>query len=122
MNAPVRLLNLQDCADLLGVDESTVRRQIRAGALVSSPIGRRILVHPADLVAYQQALRCPSQSAPMVPISSPFVTLASDIERLIGTGRTKKRGRTNVRSSRKSAHLHAVPNQNTRSPTVSRAG
>lgn len=112
MTEPVRLLDLTACAELLSVDESTVRRQIRAGALVASPIGRRILVHPADLADYQQRIRCLSTAAPMVPTSSPFATTANDIERLLGLGRTKTPANTNVRSKRKSATLRVVANRN----------
>lgn len=109
---PVRLLDLEACAALLGVDESTVRRQIRAGVLVASPIGRRILVHPADLADYQQRIRCPSIDATMDPTLSPFAMLGNDIERLIGAGRTKTRGSTSGRCKHKSATLRVVESRN----------
>lgn len=112
MSNPVRLLDLHACAELLCVDESTVRRQIRAGELVASPIGRRILVHPTDLADYQQRLRCPSADARMVPTSSPFATTASDIERLIGAGRIKTRGSTSALCRPKSATLRVVESRN----------
>ena len=56
---PVRLLDLKACAEYLGVEATTVRRRIKAGELVASPIGRRILVHPDDLAAYQLKIRRP---------------------------------------------------------------
>jgi hypothetical protein len=109
---PVRLLSLSDSATLLGVDESTVRRQIKAGELVASPIGRRILVHPCDLADYQQRLRCPSPNAKTAATSSPFATTASELERLIGTGRTKMPASTNGRCRGKSATLRVVGSPN----------
>jgi excisionase family DNA binding protein len=43
------LLSVAQVAEHLGIHEQTVRKLIRAGDLVATPIGRRVLVHPREL-------------------------------------------------------------------------
>lgn len=52
-----QLLSTADVSKALGVAEITVRRLIRSGELARIKIGKRTLVHPADVVAFVDARR-----------------------------------------------------------------
>lgn len=50
------LLSVQEAATRAGVSTTTMKREIAAGHLRSSLVGRRRLVHVADLAAYAATL------------------------------------------------------------------
>ena len=52
-----KMLSVLDIADSMGVHEQTVRKYIRVGDLVATPIGRRILVHPDDYADFLERHR-----------------------------------------------------------------
>ena len=53
----VGLLSVNQVAEQLGLHEQTVRKLIRKGDLVATPIGRRVLVHPVDLESFVERHR-----------------------------------------------------------------
>ncbi|MEJ7791836.1 MAG: helix-turn-helix domain-containing protein [Gaiellaceae bacterium] len=55
-----QLLSTADVSKALGVAEITVRRLVRSGELVRIKVGRRTLVHPADVIAFVDARRAKS--------------------------------------------------------------
>ena len=59
----VGLLSVVQVAEQLGIHEQTVRKLIRSGDLVATPIGRRVLIHPADLENFVERHRAISIDA-----------------------------------------------------------
>ncbi len=53
----VRLLSVAEVADQLGISIDQVRRYIRRKELTAVRFGRRVLVHPDDLVAFIESHR-----------------------------------------------------------------
>lgn len=125
-SAPERALTMAEAAAMCACSPKTLRRAVKSGILTTIPVGsgtRKRAVLPSDLAAYQRRIRqCQSPAAKTAPTWSPFVTTASELERLIGAGRTKTRASTNGCSNRKPATLRVVASRNGCSRMPSPAG
>jgi hypothetical protein len=110
------VLTFGEAANELGFDTPKVLRQaakdgrLRVHRFGKGPKSDRIF--RADLEAFKRAAPCPYTPESQADTWSPFVTTASDIEKLLGAGRTKTRANTNGRSTRKSATLRVVGSRN----------
>lgn len=75
------LLSIADCADLAGVSDKTLRRDIHDGKLTVTRIRGRIKIAPSDWEAYLQKCR----SAVTVQAGKPaFSTMGVGLEKLLG--------------------------------------
>jgi len=94
MTTALRLLTMNQVADLLGTSKSSAIRLAKAGKLKVVPLGlsaRSWRVHPADLDAFinQSRQTCPSTNATArIKLSSG--TPARSIADLLATGRKPK--------------------------------
>ncbi len=65
LQLPSRLTyTVQEAASLLGVHEESLRREIRAGRLVASRLGRKLLIPVENLEEYIKKGQSVSQEAP----------------------------------------------------------
>lgn len=54
---PKKLLTVNELADILSVNQLTIRRMVKRGQLVAVRIGRAVRFDPADIDAYLATVR-----------------------------------------------------------------
>jgi len=117
LNVTGKLMTLAQAAEKCACSTKTLRRAIDAGALTAYRLGQGAKsdrIHPADLNIWWGKCKvqtCQSPSGPMEAIKLPSDTADERLERLLGTGRTRKQKNTSSGGERRSKQRRPGSNQ-----------